>query len=129
RQGECCRASSAWGAGLERLTERRQGELASMLRHEAEVCECPHEAAEGRRMGLRGRCQFVNALRSASQVVGETQLSGNVEDMRHPMRRGHLHQLRMRWKCCVTDGTSRHGDNLRARPQHIYTLRSASVTQ
>src|SRR5215831_12906866 len=71
RQRQDRRPSCASGTGLQRLTERRQGEFGcSVFYDESEVCECPHEATEGRRMGLRGRCEFVSALRSSSQMVG-----------------------------------------------------------
>src|SRR5262249_38432781 len=46
RQRQNCRTSSAGGTGLERLTERCQGELGAVFRYESEVCERPHDAAE-----------------------------------------------------------------------------------
>src|SRR6187549_3589501 len=103
------------GTGLQRFTEWRQRELGGSVFFcdESKMCECSHEASERRRMSLGGSCQLVSTLRSTSQMVGDTQLGGDVEDMGHPMRGGHVDQLRMRGKFGVSGSSVAHSNDLR----------------
>src|SRR5215831_5204720 len=63
-------------------------------------------------------------------MVGYVQLGSNVEDVRHPVRRGHVNQLRMRRKFGVTDWIVGHSDDLPCDGSHnMCGFRWASLAQ